>query len=174
MGDYINTLDSSYPDGTTHKVFVLDDDARDTKKKIKTTFPNITGAVTASHTELNTVDGVTSNVQTQINTLNDRYGVLNSKGVVYRGRVAANGVGLVLPAGWTSNFASNVYTIQHSLGGNSAYPSVTIDSSTNSEYWKLGISTQSTHVLSFTVQVFNVKTGAISSAGFYFILHHIP
>tara|TARA_R110000868_G_C10821043_1_gene758633 strand:- start:860 stop:1234 length:375 start_codon:yes stop_codon:yes gene_type:complete len=51
------------------------------KSSVKATFPNITGAVTATHTELNKidgvtattaelnyVDGVTSNVQTQLNT----------------------------------------------------------------------------------------------------------
>jgi hypothetical protein len=51
------------------------------KSAVKATFPNITGAVTATHTELNKidgvtattaelnyVDGVTSNVQTQLNT----------------------------------------------------------------------------------------------------------
>ena len=51
------------------------------KSAVKATFPNITGAVTATHTELNLidgvtattaelnyVDGVTSNVQTQLNT----------------------------------------------------------------------------------------------------------
>jgi hypothetical protein len=43
-----------------------DDHLRLVKSTIKTTFPNITGAVTPTHTELNFVDGVTSAIQTQI------------------------------------------------------------------------------------------------------------
>jgi hypothetical protein len=42
-----------------------DDHIRLTKLVLKTTLPNITGAVTASHTELNYVTGVTSAIQTQ-------------------------------------------------------------------------------------------------------------
>jgi hypothetical protein len=42
-----------------------DDHIRLTKLVVKTTLPNITGAVTASHTELNYVTGVTSAIQTQ-------------------------------------------------------------------------------------------------------------
>jgi hypothetical protein len=34
---------------------------------VKATFPNVSGAVTPTHTELNYVDGVTSAIQTQIN-----------------------------------------------------------------------------------------------------------
>jgi len=37
------------------------------KSTIKATFPNVAGAVTPTHTELNYVDGVTSAIQTQIN-----------------------------------------------------------------------------------------------------------
>lgn len=43
-----------------------DDHIRLIKNTVKTTFPNITGAVTPTHTELNYVDGVTSALQTQI------------------------------------------------------------------------------------------------------------
>lgn len=43
-----------------------DDHLRLLKNTIKTTFPNITGAVTPTHTELNYVDGVTSALQTQL------------------------------------------------------------------------------------------------------------
>lgn len=45
-----------------------DDHLRCIKVAIKTTFPNISGAVTPTHTELNFVDGVTSAIQTQLNT----------------------------------------------------------------------------------------------------------
>lgn len=43
-----------------------DDHIRGIKLALKTDFPNITGAVTPTHTELNYVDGVTSAIQTQI------------------------------------------------------------------------------------------------------------
>ena len=45
-----------------------DDHLRLIKSTILATFPNITGAVTATHTELNYVTGVTSGIQGQIDT----------------------------------------------------------------------------------------------------------
>lgn len=45
-----------------------DDHIRLTKTVIKTTFPNVAGAVSASHTEINYLAGVTSGVQSQINS----------------------------------------------------------------------------------------------------------
>lgn len=174
MGDYINTLDSSYPDGTVHKIFVLDDDIKDTKKKIKKTFPNITGAVTASHTELNAVDGVTSNVQTQLVNLNDRYNTLASYGVAYRGRIAENGSGLSVPSGWGSGVASGLYTVTHSLNDSAAIPAITIDSTTASNYWLLNAVVQTVAANHFSVKIYDIKTGLVDSAGFYFILHSIP
>ncbi len=44
-----------------------DDHLRNIKKGLLTTFPNVKGAVTPTHTELNYVKGVTSSIQTQIN-----------------------------------------------------------------------------------------------------------
>ena len=42
-----------------------DDHLRLIKSTVKATFPNVSGAVTPTHTELNYVDGVTSAIQTQ-------------------------------------------------------------------------------------------------------------
>ena len=77
---YINGLVATNPAGTDARS-QGDDHIRMVKSAVKATFPNITGAVTATHTELNKidgvtattaelnyVDGVTSNVQTQLNT----------------------------------------------------------------------------------------------------------
>ena len=77
---YINGLVATNPAGTDARS-QGDDHIRMVKSSVKATFPNITGAVTATHTELNKidgvtattaelnyVDGVTSNVQTQLNT----------------------------------------------------------------------------------------------------------
>lgn len=45
-----------------------DDHIRNIKKAIKATFPNVAGALTPSHTELNYLDGVTNNVQDQLDS----------------------------------------------------------------------------------------------------------
>ena len=62
---YINTLDPTYPAATDAKS-EGDDHLRLIKTAVKSTFPNVTGAVTPTHTELNYVDGVTSAIQTQL------------------------------------------------------------------------------------------------------------
>lgn len=59
-------IDTNYPDGTTETVSLLDNYMRSRWEKLLVTFPNIGGVVTASHTELNYVDGVTSAIQTQL------------------------------------------------------------------------------------------------------------
>lgn len=56
---YISDLNTSNPVGSTDKVQTLDDHVRLIKSTLKTTFPNVTGAMTASHTELNILDGAT-------------------------------------------------------------------------------------------------------------------
>ena len=97
-GTYISDLVTTNPVGATDQVSTADDHIRLIKSTIKTTFAAITGAVTATHTELNGlhsltasraivttaggilttatttateigyVNGVTSAIQTQINT----------------------------------------------------------------------------------------------------------
>jgi hypothetical protein len=64
-GTYINSLNASNPVGTDAKS-AGDDHIRLVKSTIKNTFPNVAGAVTPTHTELNYVDGVTSAIQTQL------------------------------------------------------------------------------------------------------------
>jgi hypothetical protein len=51
---YINNLDPSLPSGGD-SIAEGDDHIRNVKKGIKATFPNVTGAVTATHTQLNKV-----------------------------------------------------------------------------------------------------------------------
>jgi len=76
---YISSLSASNP-ANTDTLDKADDHLRLIKGTLLSTFPNITGAVTATHTELNIldgvtattaelnfVDGVTSNIQTQLN-----------------------------------------------------------------------------------------------------------
>jgi hypothetical protein len=62
---YISDLNASYPEAGDPKS-EGDDHIRKLKTGIKTTFPNISGEVTPTHTELNYVDGVTSAIQTQL------------------------------------------------------------------------------------------------------------
>lgn len=70
---YISDLNEAWPLGSDLKS-TLDNHHRLTKAAIKTTFPNVTGAVTPTHTELNYVDGVTSAIQTQIDAKFDKAG----------------------------------------------------------------------------------------------------
>ena len=62
---YIDDLNSANP-AAGDNVSEGDDHIRGIKNVLKTTFPNIDGAINATDTELNYVDGVTSAVQTQL------------------------------------------------------------------------------------------------------------
>jgi len=66
-GTYISDFVTTNPLGSDAKS-TADDHIRLIKSFVKATFPNVTGAVTPTHTELNYVDGVTSAIQTQIDT----------------------------------------------------------------------------------------------------------
>lgn len=65
-GTYISDLNAANPASSDPKS-QGDDHIRLVKSTLQATFPNITGAVTPTHTELNYVDGVTSAIQTQLN-----------------------------------------------------------------------------------------------------------
>ena len=65
--NYIDSLNTANPT-TTDNVSEGDDHIRGIKTTLKNTFPNINAAVTATDEELNYVDGVTSNIQTQLGT----------------------------------------------------------------------------------------------------------
>ena len=69
---YLDDLNASNP-AAGDNVSEGDDHIRGIKNVLKVTLPNVTGAVTPTHTELNYVDGVTSAIQTQLNavTAND-------------------------------------------------------------------------------------------------------
>jgi len=70
---YISGLNSSNPVVGDNKT-EGDDHLRLIKGTLLATFPNVTGAVTATHTELNHVDGVTSAIQTQLDAKADLTG----------------------------------------------------------------------------------------------------
>lgn len=65
---YISGLVATNPVGATDTGASLDDHIRLIKSTVLATFPNVTGAVIPTHTELNYVDGVTSAIQTQLDT----------------------------------------------------------------------------------------------------------
>ena len=65
---YINGLVATNPTASDEKS-QGDDHLRLIKSTVLSTFPNVAGAVTPTHTELNYVDGVTSAIQTQIDAL---------------------------------------------------------------------------------------------------------
>jgi len=67
VGTFISDLVSTNPTSTDPKA-EGDDHIRLLKSTIKATFPNVSGAVTPTHTELNYVDGVTSAIQTQLDS----------------------------------------------------------------------------------------------------------
>lgn len=58
-GTYISSLVATNPTATDSKKYG-DDHLRFIKSTLLATFPNVTGAMTATHTELNILDGVTS------------------------------------------------------------------------------------------------------------------
>ena len=66
-GTYISDFVTTNPTANDPKS-EGDDQIRGIKSKIKAKFPNIAGEVTPTHTELNYVDGVTSAIQTQLDT----------------------------------------------------------------------------------------------------------
>lgn len=65
---YVSQLDPTLPTGSGANGTKSEGDnvLRLIKQTLVTTLPNLTGPVTATHTELNYVDGVTSAIQTQI------------------------------------------------------------------------------------------------------------
>lgn len=171
MALYINSLDETYPDGSVHKVFVIDDDQRNTKLLIKNTFPNITGEVTPTHTELNYVDGLTENVQTQIDTQSARIATELAKGVIYAGRVNAAGEGLQLPSGWgASRSETGSYSVTYPTIDNVSVDCI-VDAASTTEYWKLAAHLVTMHSQGFAIYVVDVTTGNRQNAGFYFHLH---
>jgi len=64
---YINGLDANNPTGSDTKA-AGDDHLRLIKSTLKSSFQNVAGPVTADHIELSYCDGVTSSIQTQIDS----------------------------------------------------------------------------------------------------------
>jgi len=71
VGKYIGDLNASWPVGSTDTKGEGDNHIRGTKLVLQNSFPNITGAVTSTHAELNILDGVTATAA-QLNLLAGR------------------------------------------------------------------------------------------------------
>ena len=108
---YISGLNSSNPTYNDPRS-QGDDHLRLIKSTILATFPNITGAVTPTHTELNYVDGVTSAIQTQLDAKVDE------SAAVFNGAITETVYTLT---GTTPAFSAANGTIQNwTLTGNSS------------------------------------------------------
>src|SRR5690606_7431948 len=109
---YISGLNPSNPVHATDPVSQGDDHLRLIKATLLNTFPNITGAMTASHTELNLLDGVTGKTGTGNLVLSASptlTGTLNAAAITASGTVTANlfsGSGASLTALNASNLSS--------------------------------------------------------------------
>ena len=64
-GTFINSLNASNP-VATDGLAQADDHLRLIKSTVKATFPNVTGAITATQAELNVLDGLTA-IQAELN-----------------------------------------------------------------------------------------------------------
>lgn len=95
---YISGLNASNP-VSSDQGLQGDDHIRLIKSTLLATFPNVTGAVTPTHTELNYVDGVTSDIQTQINNLVNipRSTTTTTLIVGDRGKCVAVSAGITVP-----------------------------------------------------------------------------
>lgn len=91
-GTYISDFVATNPT-ITDKRRKGDDHFRWMKSAILATFPNITGALTPTHTELNYVEGVTSAIQTQLDAKLTESGV-DGDGLVIATSILAVGAGL--------------------------------------------------------------------------------
>tara|TARA_B110000977_G_scaffold31713_1_gene42052 strand:- start:1980 stop:2720 length:741 start_codon:yes stop_codon:yes gene_type:complete len=104
-GTYINSLNASNP-ASTDGLAQADDHLRLLKATIKSTLPNVTGAITATHTELNVLDGVTASTSeinkldgleattSQLNALAATGGIPSGGIIMWSGSVGS------IPTGW--------------------------------------------------------------------------
>ena len=150
-GTYIDSLNASNP-VATDGLAQADDHLRLIKSTVKSTFPNVTGAIsttqaelnkldgaTASTAELNYVTGVTSSIQTQINskqatitgaatTIDDtdltasRALVSNSSGKVAVSALTDTELGYL--DGVTSNVQTQINTVTTAVNNVTGYPQV--------------------------------------------------
>jgi microcystin-dependent protein len=111
-GTYINSLNASNP-ASTDGLAQADDHLRLLKATIKSTLPNVTGAITATQSELNVLDGVTASTSeinkldgleattSQLNALAATGGIPSGGIIMWSGSIAS------IPTGWVLCNGSN-------------------------------------------------------------------
>lgn len=119
---HIGNFDTANPTGATSRK-EADDNFRHIKEVLKRDFPAITGAVTATHADLNRLVGVTADVQTQIDALTAAKAPLASPALTGTPTVptAAPGVG--------SNQIANMNALLAAVAAVNAVSGVTASSS---------------------------------------------
>lgn len=178
-GTYISDLVATNPTASDPKA-QGDDHIRLLKSTVKVTFPNVSGAVTPTHVELNYVDGVTSAIQTQLDgklpltggTISGNLAVTGTLGVTgaFSGTTGAFSgavTGVTATAGDSSTkFATTAYV--QSTAFSSALPSQTgnsgkfVTTDGTSASWGL---VPLTSGVSGTLPVANGGTGAATLTG---------
>ena len=100
QGTFINSLVVTNP-ASVDSLAQADDHMRLIKSTIKSTFPNITGAITADHSEINVLDGITSSTA-ELNILDG---------------VTATAAEINYLSGATSNIQTQLTTLSTSVSG---------------------------------------------------------
>jgi microcystin-dependent protein len=111
-GTYVNSLNASNP-ASTDGLAQADDHLRLIKSTLLSTLPNVTGAITSTHTELNVLDGVTAST-TEINKLDGltattaQLNTLAAGGAIPAGGIIMwSGAVSAIPSGWVLCNGSN-------------------------------------------------------------------
>ena len=111
-GTYVNSLNASNP-ASTDGLAQADDHIRLLKSTIKSTLPNVTGAITSSHTELNALTGVTASAS-EINKLDgltatteQLNAIAATGGIPSGGIIMWSGAVSAIPSGWVLCNGSN-------------------------------------------------------------------
>lgn len=144
---YVNQLNSNYP-ASGDSPQEGDDHVRLIKSVVVATFPNVGGAVTPTHTELNYVDGVTSAIQTQL----DAKAALTERGVVLlNAQTASTSAQIDITANLSSTYEEYEWHIINAIPDNGAgaigWLRTSVDSgvsfsATNGDYdWVLHLAT---------------------------------
>lgn len=69
IATYLSDLDDTLPDGPTNKIYEGDNHIRLIKQVLQNTFPNLTGAVSVTHTKINYLSNVSSDIQAQLDAI---------------------------------------------------------------------------------------------------------
>jgi hypothetical protein len=111
--EFIDDLNAANPTATDN-VSEGDDHLRGLKTTLKNTFPNVTGAINATETELNYVDGVTSAIQTQLDAKLATGGTIATATITTLGSTTVNATTVDL-GNWTVTESAGV--LKFATGG---------------------------------------------------------